>query len=382
MTEQTAPLRLGTRGSRLAVAQSQQVADALTAATGRPVELVRVVTHGDVNRASLSQIGGVGVFATALREGLVAGEYDLVVHSFKDLPTAEPEQLEIAAVPLRADARDVLVSREARRLADLPAGARVGTGSTRRQAQLRRQRPDIEVVDIRGNIDTRLRRLDDDLDGVILAAAGLDRLETGAVVAEYLPIDQWIVAPAQGALAVETRRGDRHLALVLDHAPTRMTADLERAVLAGLGAGCAAPVGVHARVISDAVHSEPQVLLEAVVYDDDDFTKDVRLSRRLTPPAALWSAGDRNSRVAPGTSDARAGSAQSGATPGGAVHNDVTVTQGAVSAAEVSTPETKAPEVAAQLHAWAAAAGSEIAQHLIDGGADRIIAAAEGRREQ
>jgi hydroxymethylbilane synthase len=263
-----APIRLGTRASRLAVAQSQDVADRLAKASGRQVELVTVTSEGDTNRASLASLGGTGVFASALREALVAGEVDVLVHSLKDLPTAPYPGLTIAAVPKRADARDVLVARNAATIETLPDGAKVGTGSPRRAAQLRAKRPDLDVVDIRGNIDTRLGRVDDDLDAVVLAAAGLGRIERLDAATEMLDLGFWPSAPGQGALAIEIRADetDRNLLAGLrkiEHAPTRLTVSAERQVLAKLEAGCSAPIGATAIVDAE------MLLVSATVYRPD-----------------------------------------------------------------------------------------------------------------
>lgn len=262
------PIRLGTRASRLAVAQSQDVADRLAKAAGRPVELVTVTSEGDTNRASLASLGGTGVFASALREALVAGQVDVLVHSLKDLPTAPYPGLTIAAVPKRADARDVLVARNAATIETLPEGAKVGTGSPRRAAQLRAKRPDLDVVDIRGNIDTRLGRVQDDLDAVVLAAAGLGRIERLAEATELLDLGFWPSAPGQGALAIEVRadESDRNLVAALrkiEHAPTRLTVSAEREVLAKLEAGCSAPIGATAIVDAE------MLLVSATVYRPD-----------------------------------------------------------------------------------------------------------------
>jgi len=255
-------LRIGTRASTLARAQAGAVADLLGA------ELVLIVSEGDRSGASLASLGGTGVFATALRDALLAGEVDAVVHSFKDLPTAPAPGLAIAAVPERADARDALCTRDGSGLAELPAGARVGTGSPRRRAQLAAARPDLELVDIRGNIDSRLDRVsttgpDRALDAVVLAAAGLDRIGRLSAVTELFSLDSWPTAPAQGALAIETRSGDEHLAVRLDHADTRLAVEAERGVLARLEAGCAAPIGAHAFV------EDGLLFLSARVYRPD-----------------------------------------------------------------------------------------------------------------
>lgn len=255
-------LRIGTRASALAMAQAGTIAEQLGG------ELVPIVSEGDTSTASLSTIGGRGVFASALREALLAREVDVLVHSYKDLPTTPIEGLSIGAVPERADARDALCARDGLTLATLPEGARVGTGSPRRRAQLAARRPDLELVDLRGNVDTRLGRVasadpERALDAVMLAAAGLGRLGRLDVVTEYLPLEEWPTAPGQAALAVETRAGDEHLAAAVDHRPTRLAADAERGVLALLGAGCAAPIGAHAFV------EDELLFLTAVVYRPD-----------------------------------------------------------------------------------------------------------------
>ncbi|MBF4615397.1 hydroxymethylbilane synthase [Curtobacterium sp. VKM Ac-1376] len=262
------PIRLGTRASRLAVAQSQDVADRLAKAAGRPVELVTVTSEGDTNRASLASLGGTGVFASALREALVAGEVDVLVHSLKDLPTAPYPGLTIGAVPKRADARDVLVARNGATVETLPEHAKVGTGSPRRAAQLRATRPDLDVVDIRGNIDTRLGRVDDDLDAVVLAAAGLGRIDRLSAATELLDLGFWPSAPGQGALAVEIRSDETDRGLLaalrkIEHAPTRLTVAAEREVLAKLEAGCSAPIGATAVVDAELL------LVSATVYRPD-----------------------------------------------------------------------------------------------------------------
>lgn len=238
-------LRLGTRGSALALAQSRPIAEKLGA------EVVVLESEGDRSSASLAELGGAGVFAAALRVALLEERVDVVIHSFKDLPTAPHPGLAIAAVPPRADARDALCARDRLTLDTLPEGARVGTGSPRRRAQLLARRPDLEVLDIRGNVDTRLARVGSDdperhLDAVVLAAAGLDRLGRLDAITQYLELGWWPTAPAQGALAVETRAGETKLAAKLDHRPSHLAADAERAVLARLEAGCSAPVAAQA----------------------------------------------------------------------------------------------------------------------------------------
>lgn len=263
----TVPLRLGTRRSALAMAQSQMVADAVAEASGRQVDLVPIVSEGDVNRASLSQLGGRGVFANGLREALAADRCDFLVHSLKDLPTAQPDGLVIAATPSREDARDVVVTRDGTPLSSLPAGSTVGTGSPRRIAQVLRHNPRLEVRDIRGNVDSRLARVrDGELDAVILAAAGISRLggDLGGLEAEHLGLGEWPTAPGQGSLAVETRADIApdilHALSQLDDDRTRIAITAERTVLSELDAGCHAPVGTHAALI------DGDLRLRAVVY--------------------------------------------------------------------------------------------------------------------
>src|SRR4051812_35000657 len=205
----TATLRLGTRASTLALTQSQLVADALTSASGVPVELVHVSTYGDRSTEAIAQLGGTGVFVSALRDALHAGTVDLAVHSFKDLPTAPTPGLVVAAVPAREDPRDVLVARDGLTLGELPPGSRIGTGAPRRMAQLRALGLGLEVVPIRGNVDTRMGRVTSgDLDAVVLARAGLARLGRLDAVTETLDPLQVLPPPAPGAPAVQGRAGD------------------------------------------------------------------------------------------------------------------------------------------------------------------------------
>ena len=283
-------LRIGTRGSALALAQAQTVASALGG------ELVVISSEGDRSTASLASLGGAGVFAAALREALLAGEVDAVVHSYKDLPTAPTPGLSIAAVPKRADARDALCARDGLTLTQLPAGSRVGTGSPRRRAQLLAQRSDLDIVDLRGNVDTRLGRVGSDdperhLDAVVLAAAGLGRLGRLDAITEYFGIDAWPTAPAQGALAVETRTGDEKSVAKVEHKPSRLTADAERAVLARLEAGCSAPIGAHA-ILDDGL-----LFLSARVYREDGGEQ-LTSSHALYPEDATDPVGELASRVA------------------------------------------------------------------------------------
>ncbi len=252
MTTSTATLRLGTRASALARTQSQAVADALTAASGVPVELVHISTEGDRSAAAIAQLGGTGVFVTAIRQALLEGTVDVAVHSYKDLPTAPEPGLVIAAVPPREDPRDALVARDLLTLGELPAGARVGTGAPRRMAQLRALGLGLEVVPIRGNVDSRMARVvPGDLDAVVLARAGLARLGRLDAVTEVLDPLQVLPAPAQGALAVECRADDERtlqLLAALDDPGTRAAVLAERTTLAALEAGCSAPVAAYAEL--------------------------------------------------------------------------------------------------------------------------------------
>lgn len=278
------PLRIGTRASALATAQSQQVADRITAVTGVSTELVEVTTKGDVDSRLLVEFAGVGVFVGALREALLSDRVDVAVHSLKDIPTTPADGLLLAAVPTRADARDVLVARDGLTLGELPTGSRVGTGSPRREAQLRALGLGLEIVPIRGNIDTRMRLVSSgEVDGVVLARAGLSRVDRLEAVTETLDPLQMLPAAGQGALAVECRRADAgadaELAVLLQQAledpATRVAVSAERSLLATLEAGCTAPVGALAEVASGDQGEE--VWLRAVVGSVDG-TQLIRMS--------------------------------------------------------------------------------------------------------
>jgi hydroxymethylbilane synthase len=293
MTVTSRTLRLGTRRSALALAQAGLIADALRG-KGHEVSLVEVVTEGDRSSAALTQLGGTGVFVTALRRQLAEGGIDIAVHSLKDLPTAPAEGLAIAAVPLREDPRDALVSRDRTQLNQLSEGATVGTGSPRRAAQLRALGLGLEIVAIRGNVDTRLRRVaDGDLDAVVVAAAGLSRLGRLGEAAELLDPGQLLPAPGQGALAVECRADDESLVdgvrRALDDASTRAAVTAERALLSALEAGCTAPVGALADVAAGD-NGEDEIYLRGTVTAVDG-SRAVRLS--ITGPVAD---GDRLGR--------------------------------------------------------------------------------------
>lgn len=246
------PVRLATRRSALAMTQARHVADQITAATGASVELIGITSVGDASTSALTSFGGMGVFVTAVREAVLSGKADLAVHSMKDLPTAPVSELELVAVPLRADPADVLVSHLGP-LRDLPAGSVVGTGSVRRRAQILRQRPDVTVTDIRGNVDSRIGMVDrEELAAVVLAKAGLDRLGLADVATEVLDVATFVPAPGQGALAVEApvacSRQFRNAVGALDDPDTRAAVVAERTALADLEAGCSAPVGALATV--------------------------------------------------------------------------------------------------------------------------------------
>ena len=286
MSATTRPLRLGTRRSRLALAQSRLVAEAVTAATGRAVLLVEITTLGDVDRAALTQIGGTGIFVSALRDALVAGEVDLAVHSLKDLPTAAAPGLVVAAVPTREDPSDVLCARDGLTL------SRIGTGSPRRAAQLRALGLGLEVVPVRGNVDSRLRLVHDGaVDAVVLARAGLSRLGRLDAATEVIDPEQMLPAPGQGALAVECR-ADSALAIdlsVLDDAASRAAVVAERTLLATLEAGCTAPVGAYA--VPDVTGHD--LTLRAVVVAPDGST-----SIRTSATAPLVDAESLGHRLA------------------------------------------------------------------------------------
>jgi hydroxymethylbilane synthase len=263
----TATLRLGTRASELARTQSQAVADAITAATGAPVELVHIVTEGDRSSAAIPELGGTGVFVAAIRRALLEGSVDLAVHSYKDLPTAPQPGLILAAVPGREDPRDALVARDGLTLGELPPGSKVGTGAPRRVAQLRALGLGLDIVPIRGNVDTRLARVaPGDLDAVVLARAGLSRLGRLDVITETLDPLQVLPAPAQGALAVECRTSDartRELLGRLENPSARACVVAERSTLATLEAGCSAPVAAYAEVAEG--EDGPELFLRASV---------------------------------------------------------------------------------------------------------------------
>jgi hydroxymethylbilane synthase len=244
-------IRIGTRGSQLATTQAGAVRDALIA-NGHPAQLVTISTEGDRSSEPIATIG-VGVFTAALREAILQGRVDAAVHSHKDLPTADDPRFTVAAIPPREDPRDAVVARDGLVLAELPSGSVVGTSSPRRAAQLRALGLGLEIRPLRGNLDTRLNRVSSgDLDGIVVARAGLARIGRLGDVTETLDPVQVLPAPGQGALAVECRSGDTELATLLaelDDADTRAAVTAERTLLAELEAGCSAPVGAIAEVV-------------------------------------------------------------------------------------------------------------------------------------
>ncbi len=294
MAQTVASVKIGTRGSKLALSQTGQITEQLSAVGGFDAEIIPIKTDGDVLTGPLSQMGGTGVFAAELRSAVLDGRVDVAVHSLKDLPTAAVPGLALAAVPARADARDALCARDGLKLSELPLGATVGTGSPRRAAQLLAARADLLIVDIRGNVETRLGRVPGlpgnpeatvvpgkvaDLDAVVLAAAGLGRIGRLEAVTEFLEADVMLPAPGQGALALECRASDTDLSAVLgqslaaiDDTDTRLAITAERALLARLEAGCAAPVGALA-------HRKGSMLYLETVVVSLDGTRSLRLKK-------------------------------------------------------------------------------------------------------
>jgi hydroxymethylbilane synthase len=279
----TRVLRVGTRRSALARAQT----DLVIAGLGTPVEIVPIVTAGDRTAAPIDVIGGTGVFVSALREALLAGDIDLAVHSAKDLPVVPAEGIVLGAVPSREDPRDAVVARDKLTLAELPKGSLVGTGSPRRAAQLRALGLDLSVVPVRGNVDTRLAHVGENLDAVVLAVAGLRRLGRFDAITEILDPARFVPAPAQGALAVECRADDlaaREALAAFDDAEARACITAERALLAKLEAGCSAPIGALAEI-----RANPAELTLTAVVTAADGSDAVRrtLTGVVTDPAGV-----------------------------------------------------------------------------------------------
>ncbi len=282
-------VRIGTRGSELATTQAGHVRDALIA-LGQQAELVVFKTEGDANRKDPVEKIGIGVFTQALRHALREDQCDIVVHSFKDLPTVPEPDLMVAAVPEREDAREVLISRGKVALKDLPEGAKIGTSAPRRVSQLKSLRPDLNIQPLRGNIDTRMNRVNDDLDAVILARAGLSRTGRLDRATETLATDTLMPAPAQGALAVECRKADADIVALLakiNDDATHAHCVAERAVLFELQAGCTAPVAAHAVAVEDGGFE-----LTAGVYALDGSRKLVESARLSASESAATSAVD------------------------------------------------------------------------------------------
>lgn len=265
-------LRIGTRGSALALWQAEFIAELLRRTAGVESEIVRIRTSGDhLQTAAMARLlteysaenVSKGIFIKELEDALLGNSIDLAVHSMKDVPTETPAGLGFPAVTQREDPRDCLVSRQGRTLRTLPHGARVGTSSLRRQAQLRHRRPDLEVVDARGNVDTRVKKLESgEYDAIVLAMAGMNRLGLAGKITQVLDEEIMLPAVGQGALGIETRSGDTEtsrLASVLDHAETRACVTAERALLRKLQGGCQIPLGALARVRGDRLHLEAAV---------------------------------------------------------------------------------------------------------------------------
>jgi hydroxymethylbilane synthase len=265
-------LKLGTRRSPLALAQAAQIARQLRERCGRTAVLVTIATPGDESAAPIERLGTTGVFTTTLRAALLRGAVDLVVHSGKDLPTAPIPGLQVVAFPAREDPRDALIWPGGTSLKALPPGARIGTGSPRRAALLRAAGPELEIVPIRGNVDTRLRKLaHGEVDALVLAMAGLSRLKLLDATVTPLDSSLFMPAPAQGVLAVECRADDPVTAAqlrLLDHAPTRAAAITERGFLAALDAGCSAPVAALAEVAGQP-GAEPVVRVSGLIAAPD-----------------------------------------------------------------------------------------------------------------
>jgi hydroxymethylbilane synthase len=281
-----ARLRIGSRGSQLALWQAHHIA-ALLRARGHEVEIEIIHTTGDkIIDVALAKVGTKGMFTKEIEEALAAGHIDLAVHSLKDLPTELSPAFEIAAIPEREDPRDAFCSREYSRIEDLPQGARVGTSSLRRQAQLKAIRRDLDIHPLRGNVDTRLRKLEQgEYDAVILASAGLKRLNKTELVRQIIPVDVMCPAAGQGALGIEIREGDaatrEHLEFLNDE-NARLATTCERALLNHLGGGCQVPIGVFAEIRNGKLH------LDAIVADPDGL-KLLRESRdgAVDEPAKL-----------------------------------------------------------------------------------------------
>ena len=292
------PLRIGTRASKLARWQSDWVAQQLEA-RGIPVAIVEITTQGDLHQAGpVASLGVQGAFTKEIEAALLAKQIDVAVHSLKDLPTAMVDGLVLAAVPKREDPADAMVANEGWTLNSLPTGARIGTGSLRRRAQLLAIRPDAQVVAIRGNIDTRLRKLDDgEYDAIVLAAAGLRRLGCDERIAELLAPPRMLPAPGQGALALQCRADDPDTAQILtplNHAATHHAIQAERSLLAELEGGCSAPIAAWARTTSDKLALDglvasldgKSVLRASAIGAHDPVSLGIEVARQLSEAGA------------------------------------------------------------------------------------------------
>lgn len=268
------PLRIGTRRSKLALAQSGMMQRAIGRALGVPeaeieqaIPLVEIVTTGDrIQDRRLLEVGGKSLFTKEIEEALLDGRVDVAVHSMKDVPAEQPAGLAIAAIPEREDPRDAFICVNHEAFAELPEGAKIGTASLRRQAQLLSLRPDLQIEMLRGNVDTRLRRLrDGDFDAILLACSGLNRLGLSDVITERLPLDAFLPAPGQGALALQTREGDvdSDWARALNHAPTALTVAAERGAMLALEGSCRTAVGAFAHIEGETLHIGTEMLSPA-----------------------------------------------------------------------------------------------------------------------
>ncbi len=267
----TLPLRIGTRRSKLALAQSGMMQRAIAAALGVPAEdvdaavpLVEIVTTGDrIQDRRLLELGGKALFTKEIEEALLDGRVDIAVHSMKDVPAEQPDGLCIAAIPEREDARDAFVSRDVAAFEDMPMGARLGTASLRRQAQALALRPDLKIEMLRGNIDTRLRRAaEGDFDAILLAVSGMRRLGVDGAIRQALSPDAFLPAPGQGALAIQTRVADVDAPWVaaLNHAPSALAVAAERGAMTALEGSCRTAVGAHARLVDGVLHLTAEML--------------------------------------------------------------------------------------------------------------------------
>jgi len=296
-------LKIGTRGSPLALAQAHETRARLMAAHGLPeaaFEVVVISTSGDrIQDRPLSQAGGKGLFTKEIEEALLARRIDIAVHSSKDMPTLLPDGLELSAFLPREDARDAFVGKAAKRIADLPQGAKVGSSSLRRQALIRRMRPDLHVVMFRGNVQTRLRKLDEGVgDGTILAYAGLKRLGLEHVVTDLMPLDIFPPAPGQGAICIESRIGDRDvekMLMAIHDVPTGQSLACERAFLAALDGSCRTPIAGHATISGETLQ-----FAGLIISPDGTASHEVELEGPATDAARIGADAARTVRAEAG----------------------------------------------------------------------------------